>query len=1119
MKIRPKLPYFLFLFIISIVGCAVLKIDVDVYKGPLNNSEDMQGKQLVAMVAGTKDLLVQLRNNLELESLEKNKEILQDNEYEKRKELITNLKGWINVNIVGSATVSGIGYTTDKNGHLVKSAPMQYISRTMQGTTTVITYTLYGTETVFDTSYDIFTSKLASNVNDVLEFFEKETIKKKKNNSEFIKYLETGEIGADATKLRDELLSFAENVLMLVKYRTAMENINFIKDSLKVNSYVTVLQAIGNSIISQLNELQYQKSYKDKIEKESAKNNELWAMKMATTQEPKEVLDGIIKELKERQKKSVEKKKEYKEKIDKEISLLKGVYGDTEFSEIGKHYDNFENEHSHFCGSVTAYVKKKKDAYYRAVAEKEQYKTSEEIFGESEFCEALKELGKEFNDNATESSVVKKIIEETLFKEIKNPQNNRPRSEKLITTKSILEKLQSKFDTTDNKKFEEILKVIPKVIEQAFAEKQKAVFDEDNKLKYATNISKFASDYEKEDKLQEKSKNAEPIIKDNMGKVLAEFNLAEERPTREAVIWQLILIIDGQKPTTLQTPTETASVGKPVKKKTSGNGQGTTDASEVNSVETPTIKEPVETPGTEETSGSGQGKTDTSKTKQTADAIEILKEYNISMAVKVADDNGAKDTKDVFDQMVALLRHQHIQAVRNYGANSRQANDIDEALQLAYSYRSNMVYIRPPSAYLRNSYPSTSLQSNPGLAWKNMLGEHAWRSTPFIDNVLDLTGNKSQRGLAIADIDKQYWQNINSVRVAGAGRTNYVVAKDDIGNWYVKRYSSDPDDIIQSAKKLALFNLGAAGMMNVDLVNRLNSKIDQEKVQQSQQDQYGVQDGESKAPEVTGEKSEANRTTLEHIFDKYEGQYTEKTNIDYDNLRTILGTSSTQTSSTLETKIVDVWGKDEDTKKVIEKLKSKLTSAAEINLRSASKELPENLDEEEKDKKPKDKKTRAERIISALREIKQFHSRLISGIHDLELTNEPSQKLGEAQKDKETKEKEETIAKNEKTTAQDEYDKVKNDAEKEPEAKRTRDTAVGAHTMAQAALGTATSNFKTASDDLESAENAEKFAIKSATYIVRDVLMKVVEERIDVVGNYETGIIFIGDAIKPNKKE
>ncbi|KAB2836089.1 MAG: hypothetical protein F9K48_02765 [Candidatus Brocadia sp.] len=752
MKIRPKLPYFLFLFIISIVGCAVLKIDVDVYKGPLSNHDDVQIEQMAAMAMGAKNLLVQLRNDLEIEKIKKDDcdKIQRQN----RIKAIESLRERIDTT-AGSVTVS--------------NTPAQFGFGSG-------TFTVNADSGTYTASASILTSKLALNVNDILFLYKDQ---KGEGIEKSIKTYFDDKTEINRNALIDEVVRFAQRVLTIANYNEMFRGKIWIQRitewetsfGLRINSYVIILQAIGNSLLTQADELQHKASYKKKIEDPEAMKGEWWAMGTAT-------------------------------------------------NKVGETVEN----------------------------------------------------------------------------------------------------------------------------------------------------------------------------------------------------------------------------------------------------------------------------------------------------------TGAKNTKDLFDRMIARLKHTHIQAVEKDGADSEIAKYCDEALQLAYSYRSSMTYIIPPSAYLRNSYPSTSLQSDPGLVWENMLGEHALRNIPFMDWLYTAEKYKA-KGLVVAELDKQYWQNINSVRVAGAGSTNYVVAKDDIGNWYVKRYSSNPKDIINSAKKLALFNLGAAGMMNVDLVNRLNSKIDQEKVQQSQQDQYGVQDGESKAPEVTGEKSEANRTTLEHIFDKYEGQYTEKTNIDYDNLRTILGTSSTQTSSTLETKIVDVWGKDEDTKKVIEKLKSKLTSAAEINLRSASKELPENLDEEEKDKKPKDKKTRAERIISALREIKQFHSRLISGIHDLELTNEPSQKLGEAQKDKETKEKEETIAKNEKTTAQDEYDKVKNDAEKEPEAKRTRDTAVGAHTMAQAALGTATSNFKTASDDLESAENAEKFAIKSATYIVRDVLMKVVEERIDVVGNYETGIIFIGDAIKPNKKE
>jgi hypothetical protein len=46
--------------------------------------------------------------------------------------------------------------------------------------------------------------------------------------------------------------------------------------------------------------------------------------------------------------------------------------------------------------------------------------------------------------------------------------------------------------------------------------------------------------------------------------------------------------------------------------------------------------------------------------------------------------------------------------------------------------------------------------------------------------------------------------------VAGGGNTNYVIAKDDIGNWYVKNYSADPKDVIHSAQGLALFAVGPA---------------------------------------------------------------------------------------------------------------------------------------------------------------------------------------------------------------------------------------------------------------------------------------------------------------------
>jgi hypothetical protein len=69
------------------------------------------------------------------------------------------------------------------------------------------------------------------------------------------------------------------------------------------------------------------------------------------------------------------------------------------------------------------------------------------------------------------------------------------------------------------------------------------------------------------------------------------------------------------------------------------------------------------------------------------------------------------------------------------------------------------------------------------------------------------------------ELEKIYWQSVNKVTVSGGGKTNYVIAKDDVGNWYVKAYSSDPESVIKSATSLAMFSAGKG--MNVNLLRRM----------------------------------------------------------------------------------------------------------------------------------------------------------------------------------------------------------------------------------------------------------------------------------------------------------
>ena len=174
------------------------------------------------------------------------------------------------------------------------------------------------------------------------------------------------------------------------------------------------------------------------------------------------------------------------------------------------------------------------------------------------------------------------------------------------------------------------------------------------------------------------------------------------------------------------------------------------------------------------------------------------------------------DPRDVLDMEIAALRSQQIRAQQ--AGSTQQADDIAKAIEIAYAHRSSMIYIRPTAAYLRSSYPATSLQRSSSKLWNNMLFEHAKRqnSHPWM-----FQGNRHNVRLQ-AEIDKQFWQNINRVRVAGAGRTNYVVAKDDVGNWYVKQYSANPEDIIKGMAGIAA--MGAGGAADPKAAAALNKK-------------------------------------------------------------------------------------------------------------------------------------------------------------------------------------------------------------------------------------------------------------------------------------------------------
>lgn len=176
--------------------------------------------------------------------------------------------------------------------------------------------------------------------------------------------------------------------------------------------------------------------------------------------------------------------------------------------------------------------------------------------------------------------------------------------------------------------------------------------------------------------------------------------------------------------------------------------------------------------------------------------------------------HNARNAKEVMETVVSALEYEYVAVVRDQGQNTPGARHLARAIKQAKEKVNRTKYIRPAADYLRSSFPSTALQVDPKIGWKNMLRNNGIRSI-LGDGLSD---EQKERAKLKIDIDKQFWQNINRVHVSGAGDTNYVIIKDDVGNWVVKNYSASPEVIIQSAKGLALFGMG--GGMGANLLGR-----------------------------------------------------------------------------------------------------------------------------------------------------------------------------------------------------------------------------------------------------------------------------------------------------------
>ncbi len=313
-------------------------------------------------------------------------------------------------------------------------------------------------------------------------------------------------------------------------------------------------------------------------------------------------------------------------------------------------------------------------------------------------------------------------------------------------------------------------------------------------------------------------------------------------------------------------------------------------------------------------------------------ASQVSEDFDKPESPKIRTDD-LETSREVLDRLIAVLEYERITAIKD-GQDS-DAGNLTNALRAAYESRTRLAFIRPASSYLRSSYPAASLQSDPGLTWRNELQRHSLKSIPVFGGTLTRYFDKSDISPAVlSQIDRQFWQNINTIRVGGAGRTNYVMVQDDIGNWYVKSYSADTEDITKSATTLGQFAL--SGRLGTDLVNR---------------------------PEPsTGSAPARQLTALEAVFAKHQEEYSRATEETFKAVKAAL--------NDLPSEVQTAWVKDPGTKEVRTEAEAQLSSV-EVHLKETVTEL--NKDDPSK---PEQVTQRPARIVEALHAMDHYRNQL-----------------------------------------------------------------------------------------------------------------------------------------------
>lgn len=589
-------------------------------------------------------------------------------------------------------------------------------------------------------------------------------------------------------QLWDALVRFAQKVLFIVNHESLFKNKN--NDAMK---YVNVLQAVGNSIIVQIDALEQEKGFQKKLV--DGRESELYAVNRSFSQLPEKVIDEFVASL---QVESVENNEVLKKATASHTASVQSY--NTAVTDVKSKRKGLGLDENNRSENILEVISKRENPVIYAyelilIESNERYQKYNDVELKKRIQDKIKKIKDDVKTKVdgdqnianTANNIAIELVKE-LDSFYKSTLLNL-RKNIVVHFKAGIEYLRNRSFNTDvnstgDEAFKTLLADMKPYHEDAMEQIGKATVLEEAEEKLVTLAN---------------NKEATKTTMDNAKKKQDSLSYA-------------VKIVNQVKPDILKIIEASPDDLTP---------------RSVYALMRSTLSEKLaeKEKGLKENSGKrGELEPEIKKFKDAVVVMSTLPVPKDAIAIdrtKFPRDprnyNEKFDAKDVMDQLIAILKYEYLKEVRQNGVAGSNASNISQALRTAYIDREDMVYLRPAMSYLRTSFTATSLQRNAPLAWKNMLREHGNRSF-FPWSPSRAKDNEKM----VAEIDKQYWQNINRVRVAGAGDTNYVIAKDDVGNWYVKSYSTDMKDIMKSTSNLAKVAMGTG--MGSSFLSRTSSQ-------------------------------------------------------------------------------------------------------------------------------------------------------------------------------------------------------------------------------------------------------------------------------------------------------